>query len=162
VLNAQGLGTYSDVAAAIVRATDEGAQVINMSLGGANPSSILNDAIDYAIDHEVMVVAAAGNTGGAVLYPAAYEPVIAVGSVDPDERSVAHRSVGGHDHPGPHPLERVERRKPRCDTGIRVGRYERVVHHDVAREQDVVLFHEERRVSARAEAVNDIETPRSS
>ena len=84
VLDANGIGTYSDVAAAIVQATDEGAQIINLSLGGANPSTILNDAIDYAIEHDVLVIAAAGNTSGSVLYPAAYEPVIAVGSVDPD------------------------------------------------------------------------------
>ena len=84
VLDEQGIGTYSDVAAAIVYATDHGAQIINLSLGGANPSTVLQDAIDYAIAKDVMVIAAAGNTGGSVLWPAAYEPVIAVGSVDPD------------------------------------------------------------------------------
>ena len=82
VLNAQGIGTYSDVAEAIVYASDHGAKIINLSLGGINSSSILKNAIDYAIAHDVIVVAAAGNTGGDVLYPAAYEPVIAVGSVD--------------------------------------------------------------------------------
>ncbi len=82
VLDAKGVGTYSNVAAAIVRATDEGAQIINLSVGGSNPSSLLENAINYAISKQVTVVAAAGNTGGNVLYPAAYAPVIAVGSVD--------------------------------------------------------------------------------
>ena len=82
VLDAQGVGTYSNVAAAIVRAADAGAQVINLSLGGNNPSSVLENAIDYAVGKHVMVVAAAGNTGGNILYPAAYAPVVAVGSVD--------------------------------------------------------------------------------
>ncbi|MCA0456385.1 MAG: S8 family serine peptidase [Chloroflexi bacterium] len=88
ILDAQGLGTYSNVAAAIVRAVDEGAQVINLSVGGANPSTILENAIHYAAEHDVVVVAAAGNTGSNILYPAAYESVISVGSVDSNlERS---------------------------------------------------------------------------
>ncbi|MBI1281513.1 MAG: S8 family serine peptidase [Anaerolineaceae bacterium] len=82
VLDGVGVGTYSNVAAAIVRAADEGAQIINLSVGGSNASSVLENAIDYAIAKHVTVVAAAGNTGGNVLYPAAYAPVISVGSVD--------------------------------------------------------------------------------
>ena len=83
VLNAQGIGTYSDVATAIIYATDHGAQVINLSLGGVNPSSLLEQAVDYAVGKGVTVIAAAGNTGSdQVLYPATYEPVISVGSVD--------------------------------------------------------------------------------
>ncbi len=94
VLNAQGQGTYSDVAAAMVQAVDQGAQIINLSLGGTNASSVLNDAVDYAVAHGVMVIAAAGNTGGSVLYPAAYAPVIAVGSVDPDLQMSSFSSRG--------------------------------------------------------------------
>lgn len=82
VLDAQGIGTYADVAAAIVAAADSGAQVINLSLGGPNPSGILESAVDYAHSKGSLVIAAAGNIGGMVLYPAAYQPVIAVGSVD--------------------------------------------------------------------------------
>ena len=94
VLDAQGIGTYSDVAQAIVYATDNGAKIINLSLGGPNPSSTLNNAIDYAIANDVIVVAAAGNTGGDVLYPAAYGPVIAVGSVDLDLEMSSFSSRG--------------------------------------------------------------------
>src|SRR5690606_32173213 len=84
VLDGQGVGTYSDVAAAIVYAADGGADVINLSLGGPNASNLLADAVRYAAQRDVLVIAAAGNTGReGVLYPAAYEGVIAVGSIDP-------------------------------------------------------------------------------
>ena len=89
VLDASGIGTYSDVAAAIVQATDSGAAIINLSLGGPNASQLLNDALDYALERDVLVIAAAGNNGTTqVLYPAAYAPVIAVGAVNQNmERS---------------------------------------------------------------------------
>lgn len=83
VLNAAGNGTYANVAAGIVWATDHGAQVINLSLGGPTPSFVLNDAVNYAYQRGVILVASTGNAGiPAVLYPAAYDPVIAVGATD--------------------------------------------------------------------------------
>lgn len=82
VLDVNGVGTYSNVAAGIVWAVDHGAPIINLSLGGANPSNVLEAAVNYAVSRNVTLVAAAGNTGGNILYPAAYNPVIAVGSVD--------------------------------------------------------------------------------
>ncbi|MBL8100279.1 MAG: S8 family serine peptidase [Anaerolineales bacterium] len=83
VLNASGNGTYANVAAGIVWATDYGVQVINLSLGGATPSFLLSDAVDYAYNHGVTLVASTGNAGSpAVLYPAAYSAVIAVGATD--------------------------------------------------------------------------------
>jgi thermitase len=94
VLDAQGVGSYSDVAAAIVYAVDNGAQIINLSLGGPSPSSTLESAVHYADSHGVMVIAAAGNTGGSVLYPAAYDPVIAVASVDQDLQRSSFSSYG--------------------------------------------------------------------
>ncbi|MBC7812053.1 MAG: S8 family serine peptidase, partial [Burkholderiales bacterium] len=85
VLDANGLGRYSDVAAAVVRATDAGAAIINLSVGGPYPSSILEEAVNYASAHGVMVIAAAGNNGAdSVYYPAAYSSVIAVGAVNAD------------------------------------------------------------------------------
>ncbi|MCG2784936.1 MAG: S8 family serine peptidase [Anaerolineae bacterium] len=95
VLNASGVGSYSDVAAAIVYAADNGAQVINLSLGGSNPSSTLENAVNYAISKSVIVVAAAGNNGTeGVLYPAAYPDVVAVGSVDPDLQHSSFSNYG--------------------------------------------------------------------
>jgi subtilisin family serine protease len=85
VLDGNGIGRYSDVAAAIVYATDNGASIINLSLGGLYPSNLLQDAIIYATERGVTVVAAAGNTGDdRELYPAAYGPVISVGAVQQD------------------------------------------------------------------------------
>ncbi len=83
VLNAQGVGSYSDVAAAIVFAADNGARIINLSLGGPSASALLEDAVNYAVNKGVLLIGAAGNTSSAqTLYPAAYAPVVAVGSVD--------------------------------------------------------------------------------
>jgi thermitase len=83
VLNSSATGTYANVAAGIVWATDNGAQVINLSLGGPAPSFVLNDAVNYAYQRGVILVASTGNAGApSVLYPAAYDPVIAVGATD--------------------------------------------------------------------------------
>ncbi|HEX2908804.1 MAG TPA: S8 family serine peptidase, partial [Phototrophicaceae bacterium] len=94
VLDERGLGTYSNVAAAIVYATDHGAQIINLSLGGSNSSTVLQNAVNYAVSKGVLVIAAAGNTGGAVLYPAAYDAVIAVTAVDSDLQRSSFSSFG--------------------------------------------------------------------
>lgn len=83
VLNKKGSGTYSAIANGIYYAADNGAKVINMSLGGPDDSSILLDAIRYAHDVKgVTIVAAAGNEGSSFTgYPAAYDDyVIAVGA----------------------------------------------------------------------------------
>lgn len=83
VLGANGIGTYSNIAQAIVDATNQGAQIINLSLGGYNDSNLLKSAIGYALANDVYVVAATGNDGGSQpLYPANYAGVIAVGSVN--------------------------------------------------------------------------------
>ena len=83
ILNDDGYGFHSDIAAAIVYAIDHGAQIINMSFGSHEPSTILQNAVNYAVSQNVRLVAAAGNTGtDEVLYPAAYAPVIAVGAFE--------------------------------------------------------------------------------
>lgn len=62
-LDSTGSGNSADVASAIVWATDHGASIINMSLGGVGFSNdtTLSDAISYAFNHNVVLVAAAGN-----------------------------------------------------------------------------------------------------
>jgi thermitase len=82
VLNAQGSGYESDVASAIRYAADHGARVINMSLGGPNDSYTVREAVNYAFNKGVTLVAAAGNNASSVSYPAACENVIAVGALD--------------------------------------------------------------------------------
>jgi len=94
VLDAQGSGTYSNVAAAMIYAADNGAQIINLSLGGASPSTTLENAVNYAVERGVLVVAAAGNTGGSVIYPAAYADVVAVASVDQNLQRSSFSSYG--------------------------------------------------------------------
>jgi flagellar hook assembly protein FlgD len=72
-----------DIAAAILWAADNGARIINMSLGGPGTSAVLSNAVSYAQAAGVLVVAAAGNEHSTVLsYPAAYSGVIAVGATD--------------------------------------------------------------------------------
>jgi subtilisin len=74
-----------DIAAGIRYAADNGANIISMSLGGNTQSSLIRDAIDYAVGKGVLVVAAAGNDGpadGSIDYPGANVKVIAVGAID--------------------------------------------------------------------------------
>lgn len=82
VLDEYGNGWYSDIIAGIIYAADNGARIINLSLGGATPSQALCDAAVYAASRGALVVAAAGNSGGAVLYPAACADVVAVAATD--------------------------------------------------------------------------------
>lgn len=95
VLNSGGGGTYANVAAGIIWAVDNGAQVINLSLGGSAPSSVLADAVDYAASRGALLVAAAGNSGaGSVLYPAAYPAVLAVAATDAANQRAGFSNFG--------------------------------------------------------------------
>ncbi|MCL2449952.1 MAG: S8 family peptidase [Polyangiaceae bacterium] len=94
VLNRQGFGTVANVAEGIRYAADEGAQVINLSLGGPIKSKILEDAIRHALDKGVVVVAAAGNSGRRVGWPAAYPGVIAVSATDANDTIASFSSRG--------------------------------------------------------------------
>jgi subtilisin len=85
VLNDSGSGSYSSISKGIHYAVDNGANVINLSLGGASSNSTLESAINYASSKGVIVVMAAGNDGDSLPgYPAryAYKSGIAVGAVD--------------------------------------------------------------------------------
>jgi subtilisin family serine protease len=89
VLGYDGHGSASGVIAGIEWAVDNGAQVINMSLGAAHDyqegTIAMGNACVAAAEAGVVLVAAAGNDGSDVRhYPAAFEPVIAVGSVNQD------------------------------------------------------------------------------
>jgi len=87
---------WSDVAAAIRYATDEGASVINISLGGPTPSATVQAALDDARARGVVVVAAAGNGGSdpTAVYPAASVTTIGVGAVDQSRQRAPFSSSG--------------------------------------------------------------------
>jgi serine protease len=94
VLNRQGWGTLANVAEGIRYAADNGAQIINLSLGGSGKSRILEEAVDHALSKGVVVVAAAGNSGRSVGYPAAYDGVIAVSASDSNDKIAWFSSRG--------------------------------------------------------------------
>jgi len=94
VLDGRGQGSHDAIAQGIVYAADRGARIINLSLSGRTGSSTLASAVDYATSKGVLVVAAAGNSGGAVEYPAAYTSALAVGSVGYDRRRVDYSNFG--------------------------------------------------------------------
>ena len=87
VLDSHGVGNYLTIAAGIKYAADQGAKVINLSLGGTNDSYILKDACQYAFDKGCTLVAAAGDSGsGTVQFPAAYDELcLAVGASDAND-----------------------------------------------------------------------------
>jgi len=95
VLNDKGSGAYSWVANGITWATDNGAKVINMSLGGSAKSSTLERAVNYAWNKGVVVVAAAGNSANpSKTYPAAYTNSIAVAATNNKDQKASFSSYG--------------------------------------------------------------------
>ena len=83
VLNASNSGTWADAAAGIVYAADNGARIINLSLGGQYPSNVIQQAVQYAAGQGVFMVAASGNLpDGEPFFPAAYPEVFAVSATD--------------------------------------------------------------------------------
>ncbi len=98
VLAADGEGDQSRTARGIRAAVAAGAQVINLSLSSQTESQSQADAIRYALDQGVTVVAAAGNRrqeGSPTVYPAAYPGVIGVSSVGPGAVASGFASRGG-------------------------------------------------------------------
>ncbi|MBC8478363.1 S8 family serine peptidase, partial [bacterium] len=80
--NSLGFLQEDDVAAAIIYATLNGAQVINMSFGDTEVAPILHDVIQYASSRGVVMVASTGNDGSSQLhFPSAWPEVISVGAV---------------------------------------------------------------------------------
>lgn len=94
VLNSAGDGTYADVAEAVMYAVSNGARVINLSLGGTPYNQELEDAVNYAYAHGVLVVAAVGNYSSSVLYPAAYDRALAVAATDQYDRHASYSNYG--------------------------------------------------------------------
>jgi subtilisin family serine protease len=90
-----GNGTYSNIIEALRWLADNGAHVINLSIGGDADSAALEDAIKYAYSLGVVLVAAAGNDSSGVLYPAAYDLYcLAVASTDYNDIHASWSNTG--------------------------------------------------------------------
>ncbi len=100
VLSSSGGGYWSDVIKGIEWSISNDMDVINMSLGGSSASTALRTACDAANEAGIVVVAAAGNSGNSyawgdrVLYPAKYDSVIAVASVNSSDSRASSSSTG--------------------------------------------------------------------
>ncbi|MBM4014150.1 MAG: peptidase S8 [Planctomycetes bacterium] len=95
VLNNFGSGSNSDIANGINWAADNGAKVVSLSLGGTAKSSTLEQAVNYAWNKGVVVVAAAGNNGNTTkFYPAAYGNCIAVAATDRNDKRASFSTHG--------------------------------------------------------------------
>jgi subtilisin family serine protease/flagellar hook assembly protein FlgD len=83
VLDADGLGTSESISKGIIWSADNGANIINLSLGTDQEDPLIKDAVDYAYIKGCTIVAASGNDfSNYVAYPAAYDTVIAVSAVN--------------------------------------------------------------------------------
>jgi len=95
VLGDNGSGSTAGIAEAIVWAVDNGAHVINMSLGGGGYSKVMDNALNYAVSKNVFVACAAGNNGGPrIEYPAAMDGCQAVSSVGKAGKLAFYSSYG--------------------------------------------------------------------
>ncbi len=96
-LDSSGMGTYSDIAAGIEWAANQGHDVINLSLGGSK-SSTVESAVEYAYNQGSLLVGSAGGSGpcggDCVGYPAAEPEVIAVGATNENDELASFSSTG--------------------------------------------------------------------
>ncbi len=94
-LGENGQGDAFTVAEGIVSAVDAGARIINLSLGTYGNAAVLQAAVDYAQANGAIVVAAVGNdAAGQVTYPAAYNGVVGVASVDAAGQTATFSNYG--------------------------------------------------------------------
>jgi subtilisin family serine protease len=97
VLDATGAGNTYNVAQGIIWAADHGAKVINMSLGNYADANFLHDAIKYAYNKDIVLIAASGNDNTENPgYPAAYPEVFAVAAADASKKKAAFSNFGDY------------------------------------------------------------------
>lgn len=88
-------GSMSNVIRGIKYATDQGADIINFSIGSQKDSKALQTAIKYAEKKGIILVAAAGNNGDeSKYYPAAYDSVISIGATDENDKILKRSNHG--------------------------------------------------------------------
>ena len=99
VVDSRGASNTGYLAEGIVWAANNGAKIINISMGGSGVDPNLDTAIQYAASKNVVVVAAAGNErldGNKVHYPAAYDNVLAVGASDSRNKIASYSNTGSY------------------------------------------------------------------
>lgn len=89
-----GVANYSDIAAGIAYAAAKGAEVINLSLGGASDSATLRAAVAAASQTAVVVGGAGNDNASAPFYPAAYDDALAVAGTDASDIKTATSNYG--------------------------------------------------------------------
>ncbi|WP_134702761.1 S8 family peptidase [Ammoniphilus sp. YIM 78166] len=95
VLGSDGSGSLQAVANGIIYAANQGAQVINLSLGSPATSTTLQNAIQYAWNRGTVIVAAAGNENSRTPnYPANYPHVIAVAATNQNDTRASFSNYG--------------------------------------------------------------------
>ncbi|MCR4404239.1 MAG: S8 family peptidase [Candidatus Acetothermia bacterium] len=94
ILGQDARGAISDVIRGLEWAVQRGAEVVNLSLGTPEDSPALREAVRAAWEAGLVLVAAAGNESGSVLYPAAYPEVLAVSGIDRKDRLVWSSNFG--------------------------------------------------------------------
>ncbi|GAA0349930.1 S8 family peptidase [Bacillus horti] len=96
-LNENGEGSIFEIASGLIWATDHGAKVINLSLGDSEHSDLLYDAIRYAYERDVVLIAAAGNENvEEPMFPSAYDEVLAVSAVNEKLEKADFSNYGPH------------------------------------------------------------------
>jgi thermitase len=99
-MNSKGKGSTSDAIDGIDYAVKNGAKIVNCSFGSSSKSSALHDAVDYAQDHNVLLVVAAGNDGDNIdknpIYPASYTDsnILAVAASTADDTLASFSNFG--------------------------------------------------------------------
>jgi thermitase len=95
VLGANGSGPTSNVASGITYATDHGARVINLSLGGSSRTTIIRDALDYALNNNALPVVAMGNSFTDYVGDLAYwYSALSVGALDQQGAKASFSNFG--------------------------------------------------------------------
>lgn len=83
-LNYKGLGSDSAIASSIIKAVDDGANILNCSISAEGTSKVIEDAVKYAVSKDVVIVVAAGNEcdDTSKYCPAYIDGVYTVGALD--------------------------------------------------------------------------------
>ncbi|MBM7552160.1 S8 family peptidase [Thalassobacillus pellis] len=121
VLTDRGSGYSDDIARAITHATDQANAkgvnlVISMSLGASSESTLISDAVTYANNNGVLVVAAAGNAGpdaNTIGFPGGLQDAVAVAALQNSQENGTYRvadfsSRGNPDTDGDYQIERLD------------------------------------------------------